>query len=380
MLRRTALVLVLALIGAVGVVSPAAAGDPPITLPDKPKGLKPPVELPDDLDAPSAYDEQISCNPVDMPGAVKLRNLVLDTYKQGSKGGISRGCTEGLSEHSEGRAWDWMVNVKDKDEKAAAANFISWVTKNHGEYAKRLGIMYIIYNKKIWAVYREKDGWRDSYDHTDHVHVSFSWNGARGNTSFWKGKVMPVDQGPCKRFNGTYAAIKNVANTTGCQTPATLVKRTDLKQMAYGNKSATIKSAQKKLGVDATGTFSSATWAAVKAYQAAHDIPVTGALDHPTWASLYPGHVTSSMVKGYNRLRATEYGLSKFGKTPLKTYSAGEAVVFAQTALYVPIPDRNGYFGSLTSAAVKKLQKDSGLKVTGIMGEPEWKAILASLK
>ncbi|MDQ3157087.1 MAG: hypothetical protein M3Q98_10245 [Actinomycetota bacterium] len=52
-----------------------------------------------------------------MAGPKKLRDLVLATYKVGSKGNISRGCTERVSEHSEGRAWDWMLNTKNAKEK-----------------------------------------------------------------------------------------------------------------------------------------------------------------------------------------------------------------------------------------------------------------------
>ena len=44
-------------------------------------------------------------------------------------------------------------------------------------WARRLGIMYIGYNKRIWGSYRASEGWRklsNSNPHTDHVHFSFS--------------------------------------------------------------------------------------------------------------------------------------------------------------------------------------------------------------
>ena len=54
------------------------------------------------------------------------------------------------------------------------------------------GIMYVIYNRKIWAAY--SPGWRDytgADPHTSHIHISLSWNGARAHTSFWTGRPGP---------------------------------------------------------------------------------------------------------------------------------------------------------------------------------------------
>jgi hypothetical protein len=62
--------------------------------------------------------------------------------------------------------------------------------------ARRLGVMYIIYNRRIWASYRAEEGWRPyvgASPHTDHIHFSFSWAGARKQTSYWDG--TPVTYG-----------------------------------------------------------------------------------------------------------------------------------------------------------------------------------------
>src|SRR5665811_248842 len=95
----------------VTALSPAqGAGAAPVTFPKSPKGLKAPVTLPASIDPASPYAPQVSCSPVDMPGPTKLRELVMKTYGVGGRGNISRGCTQGISEHSEGRAWDWTVS------------------------------------------------------------------------------------------------------------------------------------------------------------------------------------------------------------------------------------------------------------------------------
>ncbi len=47
--------------------------------------------------------------------------------------------------------------------------------------ARRFGIMYIIWNHQIWGTYAPQRGWAPytgSVPHTDHIHFSFSWDGA----------------------------------------------------------------------------------------------------------------------------------------------------------------------------------------------------------
>ncbi|GKQ39634.1 hypothetical protein [Streptomyces sp. A012304] len=54
--------------------------------------------------------------------------------------------------------------------------------------------MYMIWNRRIWMANRPGAGWqpyRGANPHTDHVHFSFSWAGARKETSWRKGPVVP---------------------------------------------------------------------------------------------------------------------------------------------------------------------------------------------
>ncbi|MEJ7636073.1 peptidoglycan-binding domain-containing protein [Aeromicrobium sp.] len=379
-MRRLVIVLAALAMGAGLLASPALAGDPPVALASSPTGLRGPVALPSGVDPASPYLPQISCSPIDMPGVVKLQALVLKTYAEGRSGGISRGCTDGLSEHSEGRAWDWMVDVGDRSEKAAAADFLSWVTRNDGRNARRLGIMYVIYNKKIWSVYRAGEGWRTSSGHTDHVHVSFSWNGARGNTSFWTGKVGAIDYGPCVRFTGTYGARTSTPRTGSCPPSSGLLVKTSLGDRQYGRTGDTVAKAQVLLGVTKTSRFDAATWSAVKKYQRAHDIPYTGVLDQPTWASLSRSSVTSRVVSGYTRSEAVAYGLEHYSGSTIKRTNVGKATMFLQIALGLPAADRNGFFDTVTLAAVKKMQESAGLTQDGVVRGEEWRAMAVALR
>jgi hypothetical protein len=152
----------------------------------------------------AAYDAQDTCDPTVKPGTDKLRDLLLATYPQSRDLGIGRAChIGGTSEHKEGRAFDWGVRVNVASEKAAADEFLAWLLKDHPDgkdaMARRMGIMYMIWNGRIWGSYAASDGWRTytgSNPHTDHVHFSMSWDGAMARTSYWccrTGQPPPSD-------------------------------------------------------------------------------------------------------------------------------------------------------------------------------------------
>lgn len=363
----------------VTALSPAqGAGAAPVTMPKSPRGLEAPATLPTTVDPASPYAPQVSCSPADLAGPTKLRELVMKTYGVGGRGNISRSCTQGVSEHSEGRAWDWMVNVKVKKEKAAVADFLAWLTADKGVNARRLGIMYVIYNQKIWGIYREKDGWRKSSGHTDHIHVSFGWAGARANTSFWTGKVATTDFGPCARFARQPAVLSSSPRTTSCYSAASLVKTSKQPTMQWGSSSSKLKTAQKALKVKQTGKFDNATWTAVKSHQLKHDLPRVGALDQPTWNSLVPAELKSDVAKGYTARMAADYGLKNYAKSTFGSQTTGKSVLMLQLALQMNRVDANGYFGPLTVAAVKAFQKSARLKQTGVVRKAEWQALVAA--
>ncbi|MBX7161273.1 MAG: hypothetical protein K1X95_13365 [Acidimicrobiia bacterium] len=182
--RLRPLVLALSIILVVPLL-PAGAGAAPATPNFGPS-----------IDAYAAYDGQATCSPDPKPGTVDFSNMLLATYPQSGSYGISRDCNlGGQSEHKEGRAFDWMVSASDPSDVAAVDDVINWLlaTDKYGNrhaLARRLGIMYIIWNGYMWRAYRPDDGWQPysgSNPHTDHVHFSFSWAGALRQTSWWTG-------------------------------------------------------------------------------------------------------------------------------------------------------------------------------------------------
>lgn len=140
-----------------------------------------------------SYVGQSVCDPVAKPGVAQFRDLVRRTYPVGA-GNIERACdVGGQSEHKEGRAWDMPVRVDIASQKAIADDLLAWLlaTDQYGNghaMARRLGLMYVIWNGRIWKSYQASQGWQiytGSNPHTDHIHFSFSWAGAWAQTSFF---------------------------------------------------------------------------------------------------------------------------------------------------------------------------------------------------
>ena len=152
-----------------------------------------------------SYEGQSTCSPQAKPGMLAFRRIVMDRYPNTGLGGISRACNiGGQSEHKEGRAWDWGVNASYASHRAMVKDLIGWLLAEDGygnsaAMAKRFGIMYLIWNKRIWGSWsgwstycvQKRRGCVDPDDgdlrnpHTDHVHFSMSRDGAQKKTTFW---------------------------------------------------------------------------------------------------------------------------------------------------------------------------------------------------
>jgi hypothetical protein len=188
--RRTAAcaaALALAASTAAGALVPAAASAAPSA-----PGFGPAI------DRYAPYQGQTHCTSEEQPGVVRFRDLVRATYPGVNAGGILRGCeVGGRSEHKEGRAWDWTARADVPAQAEQVSDLLSWLlaTDEFGHphaMARRLGVMYVIWDGRWWASWDAAKGWQPytgSSPHTDHVHVSFSWDGALERTSWWNGGV-----------------------------------------------------------------------------------------------------------------------------------------------------------------------------------------------
>lgn len=164
-----------------------AVGEVPASVPSSPTfGLN--------TDPLQPYVGQSTCDPTVKPGVADFRDLLLRTYSNSGSLGITRDCSiGGASEHKEGRAFDWQISAADPSQHATADRLLAWLlaTDANGfrwSQARHFGIMYMIWDRKVWKAYKPLDGWQPytgTNPHTDHVHFSFSWPGAMRQTTWW---------------------------------------------------------------------------------------------------------------------------------------------------------------------------------------------------
>ena len=158
------------------------------------------------VDNAARWERENGCSQTEKKGPRQLRKLLVATYGLVSSN-ILRPCSAADSGHEEGRALDWMVSVRDPAQKAIAESYLTWLSApdelgNSAAIARRLGISYVIWNNGMWrpttgewtaysdcAKPKRRFKKYDNTCHRNHVHTSFSWDGALGRTSFYTGYV-----------------------------------------------------------------------------------------------------------------------------------------------------------------------------------------------
>jgi hypothetical protein len=275
-----------------------------------------PESLPAGSERLAGYVPQIACDPTAKPGAVKLAKLLTATYPNTSYG-IARACGASPdSEHYDGRAIDWMNSYRNATQAAQAKAVLAWLFAADAAghpyaNARRLGVMYIIWDNKMWGAYSADRGWRaysscashpelswDTTCHRNHMHLSLSWEGAMGQTSFWTGAVASPDYGPCRPKDLNWAAPYKRANPIPCvryavvQPPLgasanlrTLTTYSGIVLRTHATGTA-VRAVQKAVGTTVDGTYGAATVAAVKSWQTAHHLDPSGGVYAGTWRSL----------------------------------------------------------------------------------------------
>jgi hypothetical protein len=157
----------------------------------------------------ASYQPQSVCSPKAKPGTQALGRWVVRAYG-GGYGRISGSCKgRSVSEHKEGRAFDWSLDAAKVRDRARAQRFMKAVlaagpSGEPAELARRMGIMYVIWNDHIYASYdhfRARD-YRSSscrgkklakcsrtVRHRDHLHISLTRAGGGGRTSWYTGRT-----------------------------------------------------------------------------------------------------------------------------------------------------------------------------------------------
>ncbi len=319
---------------------------------------KPTRALPNALDAAPPYQKGTRCLSSAQPGPVAFAKLLNETYGKHVYG-ILRTCA---AEHGEGRALDWMLNANDSTSLALGNALTRWLAApdsqgRQGAMARRFGINYIIWNRQMWRAYDPSRGWAPYYGvspHTDHIHFSFTWDGAYARNSWWTGT----------------AVTNYLTGPLSSPPPAPAVMTASgyplLKQGATG---ADVALAQKVIGTTADGSFGPLTATALAAWQKSNGVSVTKELDNATWTKM----VSLGAVPSRTATTSTD-SLEKYAGTTLKLWSKGEAVKALQKAIGNLAVD--GSYGPLTEARVKEYQKSKGLAVTGVTDAKVWDALM----
>lgn len=153
-------------------------------------------------EAYAAYQPQTKCIRSPRSGVLLLADWLV--ARGGGFGPISRSCSvAGVTEHKESRAFDWMLDATDPADVALAEAALAelFATDAAGEphaVARRMGVMYVIWNDRVWASYRGfapkpylSSGCRNrrtcsvTLRHRDHMHISLVRRGANGRTSWY---------------------------------------------------------------------------------------------------------------------------------------------------------------------------------------------------
>lgn len=155
------------------------------------------------IEAYPEYQPATKCTPKAKPGTRMLGRWLVRKYG-GGYGPISRRCGGSVSEHTEGQAFDWTLNAARKADRRRAQRFLAraFATDARGNphaLARRMGIMYVIWNDRMYSAW---DGYRPepylssgcpsrrkcskTLRHRDHMHLSLTRKAARAKTSWYE--------------------------------------------------------------------------------------------------------------------------------------------------------------------------------------------------
>jgi hypothetical protein len=159
---------------------------------------------------PFAYDPATHCDPSVKPGMVDLEHW-LQHHVRGSFWGSYR-CEKwgkhSASLHAENRAVDWHLSVHSAADRRAAAKLARLLLApdragNPQALARRMGVEELIWDCGYWSIGmpgferysvcfgrkgKRLRGVDDTTAHRDHIHIGMTKAGARGRTSFWRGR------------------------------------------------------------------------------------------------------------------------------------------------------------------------------------------------
>jgi len=359
-----------------------------------------PTGLPTGIEDLAPYVRQVSCDPTPKAGTLALGRLLTTTYPgTGYVIGHDCGSESIASEHADGRGVDWIVSARSVTQKAQAQALLDWLfdadaTGRAYANARRMGVMYVIWNDHIWGAWKPLDGWSgystctshpeaaaDTVCHRNRLHISLSWDGATGRDSFWSRSVSAPDYGPCRPKDLNWAPAWTAPNRRPCADYPVLnpvagagAVLTDLVRYSGAtvgprDSGPVVSAVQRALGVPADGDYGPFTADAVAAFQRVHALPPGGAMDAGTWRTLLAAYAVQLPV---DAVKSPGNPLTRYVGTVLRYGDSGPAVLALQKALKIT---RSGWFGPVTRTAVVALQVRVRLPATGTVDAAVWRAL-----
>lgn len=161
------------------------------------------------LEPYAGYQPQTRCMRTPKPGVLMLADWLV--ARGGAYGAISRPCAgSSTSEHKESRAFDWVLDATSETDQALAHALLDELfapddTGQPAALARRMGVMYVIWDDTMYASYdafvakrylssgcRTRRSCSPTLRHRDHLHVSLTRQGAKGLTSWYAAQVPVV--------------------------------------------------------------------------------------------------------------------------------------------------------------------------------------------
>ncbi len=158
----------------------------------------------------ASYQPQTTCRATAQPGTRILTRWINRRFAGGTAVASVRDCGAGTSEHQDGRAIDWSMNATKKAQRLEVKRFLRGLFKTDRKghphaRARRMGVMYVIWNDRMYASYEETPFAAKRYKsssckrirtcsptlrHRDHVHISLSKRGARARTTWYAARLV----------------------------------------------------------------------------------------------------------------------------------------------------------------------------------------------
>ena len=281
------------------------------------------------------------------------------------------------SEHYDGRAVDWFTNVRTATGKARGNALVSWLTAkdakgNVAANARRLGVMYIIWNNRIWGAYDPAAGWKPYSSCATHPAASQRHHvppQPRAPVPVLGGRDAPhvvVDQdrgaaglrpvpgaGPelgarllARQPRPVPVVPEGRTRSSGASALNRSLVTYSGMTLRTGSAGPAVMAVQRAVGAGADGGFGPQTAAKVRTFQTGHRLSASGLVDLGTWRALLKA--TAPAVKPATKA-APKARYAAYEKVVLKIGMRNATVKVLQKALGLTLVD--GDYGPQTRAA-----------------------------